>query len=246
VKILFSPSESKNEPIDGKLFEINNLLFSELKEFREDVISRYEKYINGLDDDSLCLWLGLKDINRATKYLLGLSSKNTAKAILVYSGVAYSAIDFNSLDEVSKEYIENNLIIFSNLFGSILAKNHIPNYKLKQANKIGDFRVEQFYKSNFSNALDEYLLDEDILDLRAGFYDKFYSINKKYTTVKFTKENKTISHWAKYYRGIMVNSLAKNRVQNCRDILDLEIDNLEIENVIKQKNITKITYNIKE
>ena len=27
---------------------------------------------------------------------------------------------------------------------------------------------------NFSKALDEYLKDEDIIDLRAGFYEKFY------------------------------------------------------------------------
>ncbi len=48
----------------------------------------------------------------------------------------------------------------------------MPDYKLKQGEKIGDFALEGFYSRYFGEALENYLKDEEIIDLRAGYYEE--------------------------------------------------------------------------
>ena len=98
---------------------------------------------------------------------------------------------------------------------------------------------------NFSKVLDEYLKDEDIIDLRAGFYEKFYKIEKPYTTMKFIKDGKVVSHWAKAYRGIILKLLAQNNIKTIDELMNMEIQNLKIEEIKKQKQKTEIVYSIK-
>ena len=96
-----------------------------------------------------------------------------------------------------------------NLFGVLKAGDTgLPDYKLKQGETFSNLKIEKFYMDNFSKVLDEYLENEDIIDLRAGFYEKFYKIEKPYTTMKFIKDGKVVSHWAKAYRGIILKLLA--------------------------------------
>ena len=92
---------------------------------------------------------------------------------------------------------------------------------------------------------ERFLEDEDIIDLRAGFYEKFYQIKKPYTTMKFIKDGKVVSHWAKAYRGIILRLLAQNNIQNLDELMSMEIDNLSIEEIKKQKLKTEIIYSIK-
>ncbi|MCG3720629.1 YaaA family protein, partial [Aliarcobacter butzleri] len=134
---------------------------------------------------------------------------------------------------------------FSNLFGVLKASDEIPDYKLKQGETFENLKIEKFYCDNFSSKLDEFLKDEDVIDLRAGFYEKFYQIKKPYTTMKFIKEGKVVSHWAKAYRGIILRLLSQNNIQNIDELMSMEIDNLSIEEIKKQKLKTEIIYSIK-
>ena len=97
---------------------------------------------------------------------------------------------------------------------------------------------------NFLKVLDEYLENEDIIDLRAGFYEKFYKIEKPYTTMKFIKDGKVVSHWAKAYRGIILKLLAQNSVKTIDELMNMEVQNLRIEEIKKQKIKTEIVYSI--
>jgi len=73
------------------------------------------------------------------------------------------------------------------------------------------FIPDKFYKERFSYQLDLYLGKSDILDLRAGYYDKIYKVTKPYTTLKFLKNGKTVSHWAKAYRGKVLKAVSKKQ-----------------------------------
>jgi len=76
--------------------------------------------------------------------------------------------------------------IFSNLFAPILAGDFgVPEYKLKQSEKIGGFAPEIFYKKYFSKSMDKILNVKVYLDLRAEFYTKFYKPSSEYVTLKF-------------------------------------------------------------
>lgn len=82
--------------------------------------------------------------------------------------------------------------------------------------------------------------------MRAGYYDKFYDVKKPYTTLKFLKNGKTVSHWAKAYRGIVLREIAKNNISSLEEFQALEIENLTLKEILLIKNKTEIIYEIKE
>jgi cytoplasmic iron level regulating protein YaaA (DUF328/UPF0246 family) len=90
----------------------------------------------------------------------------------------------------------------------------------------------------------KFLKDEEIIDLRAGFYEKFYKIKQPYLTMKFLNNGKVVSHWAKAYRGIVLKMLAINNIQSIEALMNMEIENLKVEEIKTQKNKTEITYAI--
>jgi len=118
----------------------------------------------------------------------------------------------------------------------------IPEYKLKQGEAVSDIKPEKFYHEHAAHLMEEYLKDEEILDLRAGFYDKFYKPTKSYTTLKFIKDGKVVSHWAKAYRGIVLREIAKAGIENMEDFIKLPIEGLTIHEMQTKKNKTEIIY----
>lgn len=120
----------------------------------------------------------------------------------------------------------------------------IANYKVKQGNDIGKIVPDKFYRDRFSYQLDLYLTNDEILDLRAGYYDKFYKVTKPYTTLKFLKDGKTVSHWAKAYRGVVLREVARHNITSMKEFMALEIEGLNIQEIKVIKNKTEIVYNI--
>ena len=90
---------------------------------------------------------------------------------------------------------------------------------------------------NFTEALDEYL-GEEIIDLRAGHYEKFYKVKKaNVLTFKFLKDGKVVSHWAKHYRGALLKFLATNKVVSIADFMSKNIPGLKLIEIQEKKNI---------
>ena len=246
MKILFSPSETKFKGGETKKINKNSFLFPELFEERIKVVNLYQTYIDTASNKELEKLFGTKKEDIINYYKGNLLEKEIMKVIERYDGVAFDYLKYSTLSDIEKAYIDKNVVIFSNLMGPILAGDMgLPDYKLKQNEKIGNFELEKFYNEKFSKALDDYLKDDDVIDLRAGFYEKFYKINKPYTTMKFIKDGKVVSHWAKAYRGIILRLLAQNNIQNIDQLMSMEIDNLSIEEIKKQKLKTEIIYSIK-
>ena len=246
MKILFAPSESKE--YGGKFPPINKNSFCcpELYEKRLEVLKKYQDFIDNAPVEQLKKLFGVKDEKQINRFKVNIFKEKTLKAVERYNGVAYQYMDYSRLPEKQKEFIENNLIIFSNLFGAVLGKDLLPFYKLKQGESIGEFKPEKFYKQYFSEALDNFIGDELILDLRAGFYEKFYTIKKPFITMKFLKNGKTVSHWAKAYRGLIVKYLSEIQPETEKEILNLEFENMKTVDIKKNKNKTEIIYEIIE
>ena len=245
MKILFSPSETKFKGGESKKINKNSFLFPELFEERIKVVNLYQTYIDTASNKELEKLFGTKKEDIIDYYKGNILEKEIIKVIERYDGVAFDYLKYSTLSDIEKAYIDKNVVIFSNLMGPILAGDMgLPDYKLKQNEKIGNFELEKFYNEKFSKALDDYLKDDDVIDLRAGFYEKFYKINKPYTTMKFIKDGKVVSHWAKAYRGIILRLLAQNNIQSIDELMNMEIDNLSIEEIKKQKLQTEIIYNI--
>jgi len=243
--ILFAPSEGKKSsgtlpPIDKDAF-----CFPNLYSYREEVIEKYNSFLLNASNEELKKLFGVKDEKLIEHYKTDIFTLNTMKAIERYDGVAYTYLDYENLSEKAQQYIDDNLIIFSNLFGPICAKDRVPEYKLKQAEKIGEFAPEKFYKEHFSSELDTYLeTNGPIIDLRAGFYEKFYKIKLNYITMKFLKNGKTVSHWAKAYRGIILKEMAKQSIIDEDTLIAMDIKGLCIVEIKQIKNKKEIVYEI--
>jgi cytoplasmic iron level regulating protein YaaA (DUF328/UPF0246 family) len=242
MKILLAPSETKTHGgCDG--FFLESLLFPELTSTRQQLLDHYMNLIERGDLTILSKMFGLKKEKDILYYSKNIVDKLTMKAITRYTGVAFDYLNYLDLESNAQSYIDSHVILCSNLFGFLRADDMIPEYRLKQGEAIGELKPEKRYKAE-SHLMEAYLQDEDILDLRAGFYDKFYKPTKSYTTLKFIKEGKVVSHWAKAYRGIVLREVAKANIDNLEDFMKLPIENLSIEEIQTKKNKTEIIYTI--
>jgi len=243
MKILLAPSETKKS--GGELsFQIENLLFEELLPHRTKLLHTYINVLQKGDMAALSKMFGLKKEADILMHKKDIIHQLTMKAIQRYIGVAFDHLAYETLGKKEKQYIDDHVILFSNLFGPIRASDLIPEYRLKQGEAVGDIKVEKFYHEHSAKLIEAYLAEDEILDLRAGFYDKFYTPTKPYTTLKFIKDGKVVSHWAKAYRGIVLREIAKSGINSIKDFMQLHIKGLNIHEIQTKKNRTEITYTI--
>jgi len=245
LKILLAPSETKKEGGDGK-FNLDTLILNQITPVRKKLFNEYNKIVTSNNLEQLSKMFGLKKEADILKYAQDISSYPTLKAIQRYTGVAFDHIEYESLDSKAQEYIDKNVILFSNLFGVIKASDKIPLYRLKQGEKIGELNPANIYKNSLKEPLDSYLENEDILDIRAGFYDKFYKPSKTYTTLKFLKGGKVVSHWAKAYRGIVLKHIAQNQITTIADFIAMPIKSLELLEIREGKQKQELIYQIED
>ena len=244
MKILFSPSETKYKGGRQESMLQDNFIFPDLFEYRMGAVNKYQTFVDNATDEQLAKLFGTKKSDVIEKYRQDIFKSPLLKAIQRYEGVAYDYLSYNNLEKSSQKYIDDNVLIFSNLFGVLKASDEIPDYKLKQGESFYDLKIDKFYNDNFSKELDKYLENDDILDLRAGFYEKFYVIKKPYKTLKFIKDGKVVSHFAKAYRGEILKIIAQNDIKTFDDFLNLELKNLKLEEIKEQKLKTEIVYSI--
>jgi len=240
LKILFSPSEGKrtggeNSPINELLFHLKN---------RNEILNKYNELVLSDNQDALHKMFGIKKEKDFKRYTQNIFTAPTCKAIERYTGVAYKYLNLETLNSKAQEYLEKNCIIFSNLYGPLLGGDLITDYKVKQGESINSIIPEHYYKKAFSENLDIFLESTDILDLRAGYYDKFYKPTKAYTTLKFMKNGKVVSHWAKAYRGIVLRELASAQISSLDDFAKLEVSGLHVKEIQKIKLKTEIIFDI--
>lgn len=127
MKILFSPSETK---IDGgveKRLNQNSFIFPELYAFRKEILDKYNNFIQTAEKTSLEKLFGTKKDDILNKYKVNIFDSPTKKAIERYTGVAYDYLDYRNLLDTEQKYIDDNCLIFSNLFGVI--KANYSNYQ---------------------------------------------------------------------------------------------------------------------
>jgi cytoplasmic iron level regulating protein YaaA (DUF328/UPF0246 family) len=245
MKILLAPSETK-KPGGEKPFDPASLLFDALLPYRNKLLHRYINILQKGDMSELSKMFGLKKETDILAYKKDIIHEPAMKACERYTGVAFDHLEYETLDKAAKTYVDTHVVLFSNLFGVLRASDMIPDYRLKQGEAVGDIKVEKFYHEPLATLMDSYLAEEEILDLRAGFYDKFYKPSKPYTTLKFIKGGKVVSHWAKAYRGIVLREIAKAGVESLEEFMQLPIQGLSILEIQTKKNKTEIIYEIGE
>lgn len=231
---LLSPAETKE--VGGALSPINpkSFIFPTLYEKRLELLKKFEDYKKTLSEKELLEFFELKTLDEKSEYRESIFDLPTEKALLRYSGVAYKALDFYTLPTEAKKYLLDNTVIFSNLFGPLLASDEIPNYKLSQGAKIDALDPAKHYKKEFSQALDEMFEGCEIVDLLAGYYEKFYTPKVPTLKPKFLKGGKVVSHNAKEHRGLFLREIALSGAESIDDVLNLQIKNLKLVEIVQK------------
>ncbi len=130
----------------------------------------------------------------------------SAKAIDVYSGVLYQALDYQNLNTAAKKRAEKSIVIISALFGAIKLTDSIPTYRLDMAKslpKLGSLTA--LWKPVVTKALESIKTDL-IIDCRSSTYQGVWTpeLNKTVGIRVFTEKNgkrSVVTHMSKKTRG---------------------------------------------
>ena len=189
VLILLPPSEGKNSVEKGKLVNLSSLSFA------KELTSTRKKTLEAMGGK--------------------VSKSPTAKAIDVYSGVLYQALDFNSLDAASKKRAIKSIVIISALFGAVKLEDKIPSYKLDMAKnlpKLGS--LNSLWKQVLPETLEKIKTDL-IVDCRSSTYQGVWTPNLNKTvgirvfTIKSGKKT-VVTHMSKKTRGEVAKLLVQS------------------------------------
>jgi len=82
----------------------------------------------------------------------------------------------------------------------------------------------------------------EIVDLLAGYYEKFYTPKVRTLKPKFLKNGKVVSHNAKEHRGLFLREIAIANPKNIDDIMKIEIKNLKLVEIIEKNNCLEPTF----
>ena len=217
MKYLIPPSEGKSK------INPENIIFSDTKFKFEDHVKKVVTLLELIDDEDLRSVYGT-----STEKALNFHRQNQdifksrcAKAINRYTGVVYEHIDWDSLSEDSKNFMENNFFIFSGLFGIVTPMTLIPDYKLKM-NVLS-------LQHHWSPILTEVLKEEDvIIDLLPQVHRKAYKPSNNVISVDFQVINKgkktAAGHFGKAVKGEFVRYIAKNKITSIDEFSGFEYE----------------------
>ncbi|TLD82090.1 peroxide stress protein YaaA [Helicobacter sp. MIT 05-5293] len=247
LKILFSPSEGKIYPLYQE--KDNSSLF-DLSFVSDKALKAYMTMLQNASEEKICAVLGSKKIDLEELSLLqNLYNAPRIESIRLYNGVAYKALGFEELDSKTKDYLYKHVYIFSNLFGVLRAKECVPYYNVHQGKGFGDFGLKKIYQDT-KVLLDKEFSQGMVLDLRAEAYIKAYPICEKsasdYYQIVFLKNGKKVSHYAKWYRGVYLRTLAIHHISNLGELLALDIPHLSYRGEKITQNATILTYDVQE
>ena len=204
--ILLPPSEGKNSVQKGKPVSLTALSFG-------------------------------KDLNLTRKKTLAAIGAKVAqgpstKAIDVYSGVLYQALDYQKLNAAAKKRAEKSIVIISALFGALRLTDSIPTYKLDMAKslpKLGSLNA--LWKPLVTKAL-ESLKTDLIIDCRSTTYQGVWTPELKKTVGirVFTEKNgkrSVVTHMSKKTRGevaqlLVMQSTSPKTAQELQKIIAKE------------------------
>ena len=126
MKILLAPSETKKS--GGELsFNPSTLLFDTLTPHRIKLLHTYTNVLQQGDMQTLSKIFGIKKEADILKHKKNIIHELTMKAIERYTGVAFDYLGYNELEKGAQKYVDENVILFSNLFGPIRENDLIPD-----------------------------------------------------------------------------------------------------------------------
>ena len=238
MKIIFSPSKEMREE---NIFESKKIEFTESK-FKD----KTNILIGILKEKSLSeieniMKLKGKLLNKTYKDIQDYDKLKFIPAISMYYGVSFKELNLEDYSEKSLEYLKNNLLILSALYGVSLAFDLLKKYRLDMTMSIIDKGLYNFWKKDINDYISNiFSKDEVLLNLASGEFSKLID-NKKISMINidFKEEKdgvyKSVSTYSKKARGQFLNYLIKNQIANLEDIKKIKLDGYSLNNALSDE-----------
>ncbi len=173
--------------------------------------------------------LSALNFERFQKFKIPFTLDNAKQAILAFKGDVYNGIDAPSLTAEDLDFAQDKVRMLSGLYGVIRPLDLIQPYRLEMGTKLSNAKGKDLYDywgSDISNVLND---DESelIVNLASNEYSKAIdkkSLNAKILDIVFKEKKgdsyKVIGIYAKRARGLMVNFIIRNRLDNPEALQD--------------------------
>lgn len=233
--VLLPPSESKIPGTNPGCVDVAGLWQGRaLSEPRMDVAQALMQ-VSGAEGGLSVLKVGpsLAGVVRAN---LDLLVAPTAPAFAIYSGVLFEGMQAaqlpDDLDNAALTQVGNHVFVQSALWGLVSLTDSIPAYRLSMDTDLpGVGKLAAFWKTQLAQPMNDMCAGQIVLDCRSGAYQKAWNptaaaLRKLRTTVVKVgaakrMENggyKTVSHWAKHYRGVLAGHMLRMGLARFDDI----------------------------
>ena len=241
MKIIFSPSKEMREE---NIFENKKIEFTESK-FKDKtnilIGILKEKLLSEIEN---IMKLKGELLNKTYKDIQDYDKLKFIPAISMYYGVSFKELNLEDYSEKSLEYLKNNLLILSALYGILLAFDLVKKYRLDMTMSIIDKGLYNFWKKDINDYISNILSkDEVLLNLASGEFSKLID-NKKISMINidFKEEKdgayKSVSTYSKKARGQFLNYLIKNQIANLEDIKKIKLDGYSLnKDLSDEKNL---------
>ncbi|MDY5585243.1 MAG: peroxide stress protein YaaA [Arcanobacterium sp.] len=218
--ILLPPSEGKTAPATGPMLDLQGLSFPEFTKMRKQLITELagiSKRKNALE--ILGVGASIEPEVRAQADILNLPC---ARASELYTGVLFTALNYNTLSSTQRAVLDQQCLIFSGLFGATRLSDYLPQYRLAMGTKLPKAgNTATLWRQNFKKESAKISADFDTeltIDCRSGSYRVWLpETAREIVTVNAFREQESgklsvISHNAKHYRGILVRAIAAEKL----------------------------------
>ncbi|MGY0393839.1 YaaA family protein [Fusobacterium sp. SYSU M8A802] len=216
MKILFSPSKtmklkninfSKNRTINFP--DKTHSLVNSLKKLSKSEIEKLFKIKGQLLEETY-------------NNIQNFDSLESYEALSLYDGVTFRQLNLNSYSAKDLNYLNENLLIFSALYGVLSPNTEIKPYRLDMTINFLEESLYKFWSDKINDFLNTYI-DEIFINLASKEFSKIIDKKKfKVINIEFRQKVddklKNISTEAKKARGMLLDFMTINNISDLESI----------------------------
>lgn len=177
------------------------------------------------------------------------TAENAKQALLVFKGDVYKGIQVENYDDEDLAFAQAHLRILSGLYGILRPLDLMQPYRLEMGTKLATEKgknLYEFWGDRISQLINAELADEDepcLVNLASNEYFKsiaLKTLNARVLNIAF-KENKNgaykiIAIHAKRARGLMVDFVVRNRIQDVEDLKGFDREGYAFSDALSKPN----------
>lgn len=218
MKIIISPS--KTQTID----KYDHILVNEPR-FSEKTAQLVE-WIKSLEPPFLGEKMKIKGdlLSNTVDNYRNFQQSNQGHAIVSYTGTVFKALKLQNYSQESLMYMKDHLLILSALYGVLEPFDGIRPYRLDMKLNLFKTNLYSFWKKE----LEEYFMGEQVISLASTEFSKMIPKGTSMIQLDFKEQAgetfKTLGYYAKVARGMMLNILIEQRIDDLEQIKTITFD----------------------